>query len=152
MFTVPVPDYFQEDSEDALRSRMQWLEAELGLDDSFFARLLRTDEEAFAQWKEQQADLSRRDLLALGDVWEMMMHVLSFMNFDTGRAQRFLEYTPSVAARGKTSNQTPSWAGASIKSHLETRGSVAVDEVNRWITSFRFGAPSLTPEQELPCP
>ena len=41
MVTSPVPDYFQEDSEEALRSRVQWLEAEISLGDPFFARLLR---------------------------------------------------------------------------------------------------------------
>jgi hypothetical protein len=41
MLALPVPDYFQEDTEDALRARMKWLEAEVSLGAPFFARLLR---------------------------------------------------------------------------------------------------------------
>jgi hypothetical protein len=152
MLTLPVPDYFQDDSEDALRSRVQWLEAEVSLGDLFFARLLRTDEGTFTRWKEHRAALPRGELLGLREVWEMMMHVLSFVNFDSGRAQRLLEHVPSAAARQLGASQAPPWAGSSIKTYLETHGPDAVDNVNRWVTSFRFGAPSLTPEQEAPCP
>jgi hypothetical protein len=152
MLTLPVPDYFQENSEDALRSRVQWLEAEVGLGDPFFARLLGTGEGTFARWKEHRAALPRGELLGLREVWEMMMHILSFVNFDTGRARRLLEHVPPAPSRQLGTSQVPPWAGSSIKTYLETRGPRAVDDVNRWVTSFRFGAPSLTPEQEVPCP
>jgi hypothetical protein len=152
MLTQPVPDYFQEESEDALRSRVQWLEAEVGLGNSFFARLLRKEEMTFASWKEQRAALPRGDLLGLREVWEMMVHILSFVNFDSGRARQMLEHIPSAAARGQGATQAPPWAGSSIRTYLETHGPGAVDEVTRWVTSFRFGAPSLTPEPEVPCP
>jgi len=151
MLTPPVPDYFQEDSEDALRSRVQWLEAEVSLGDPFFARLLRTDEETFTRWKERRAALPRGELAGLREVWEMMMHVLSFVNFDCDRARRLLEHVPSAASLQLGARQAPPWAGSSIKTYLETQGSGGVDDVNRWVTSFRFGAPSLTREQELPC-
>jgi hypothetical protein len=152
MLTLPVPDYFQEDSEDALRSRVQWLEAEVGLDDPFFAKLLRTDEETFTRWKERQAALPPGELLALQEVWDMMMHVLSFVNFDSGRARRLLEHVPPAALGPSGASQVQPWTGSSIKTYLEAHGPGAVDDVNRWVTSFRFGAPSLTPEQEAPCP
>ena len=152
MLTLPVPDYFQEDSEDALRSRVQWLEAQVSLGDPFFAKLLRTDEGTFTRWKEHRAALPRAELLGLRDVWEMMMHVLSFVNFDSGRARRLLEHVPSAASRQLGAGKAPPWAGSSIKTYLETHGPGAVDDVNRWVTSFRFGAPSLTPEQEVACP
>jgi len=152
MLTLPVPDYFQEDSEDALRSRVRWLEGEIGLGDPFFARLLRTDEGTFTHWKEGRGALPRAELLGLQEVWEMMMHVLSFVNFDSSRARRLLEHVPPAASRPLGASQTPPWAGSSIKTHLETHGPAAVDDMNRWVTSFRFGPPSLTPEQETPCP
>ncbi len=152
MLTLPVPDSFQEDSEDALRSRVQWLEAEVSLGDSFFARLLRTDEGTFTRWKEHRADLPGTELLGLRDVWAMMMHVLSLVNLDSDRARRLLEHVPSAAPRHLGVSQAPPWTGSSIKSHLETHGLGGVDDVNRWITSFRFGPPSLTPEREVPCP
>lgn len=152
MLPLPVPDYFQEDSEGALRSRVQWLETEIGLDTSFFARLLQMEEETFARWTEQRAILPQRKLLDLREVWEIMLHVLSFVNFDCDRARRFLEFVPSAAARERGARPVPPWAESSLKTHLETHGSDAVDDVNRWVTSFRFGAPFLTPEQEAPCP
>jgi len=138
--------------QDALRSRVQWLEAEVSLGDPFFAKLLRTDEVTFARWKAHRAALPRGGLLALREVWEMMMHILSFVNFDSARARRLLEHVPSAASGEPGAKQTPPWAGSSIKTYLETHGSGAVDDVNRWVTSFRFGAPFLTPEQEVLCP
>src|SRR5438128_812441 len=115
MLTLPVPDYFQEDSEDALRSRVQWLEAEVSLGDPFFARLLRTDQETFTRWKERRAALGRAELVGLREVWEVMMHILSFVNFDSGRARRMLEHVPSTASRQPGAAQAPPWAGSSIK-------------------------------------
>ena len=66
MVIPPVPDYFQEDSEEALRFRIQWLEAEVSLGDPFFARLLRTDEGTFARWREHRAALPRGELADCG--------------------------------------------------------------------------------------
>ena len=142
MVTLPVPDYFQEDSEDALRARVQWLEAEVSLGDPFFARLLRTDEATFTRWREHRAALPRGELGGLREVWEMMMHILSFVNFDSGRARQLLDHVPSAASRQLGTSKPPPWAGSSIKTYLEMHGSVAVDDVNRWVTYFRFGAPS----------
>jgi hypothetical protein len=152
MLTLPVPDYFQEDSEDALRSRVQWLQAEVSLGDPFFARLLRMDEETFTGWKEHRAALHHEELLELREVWEMMMHILSFVNFETARARRLLEHVPPAASGQLAAGQAPPWVGSSIKRYLEAHGIGAVEDVNRWVTSFRFGAPSLMPEQEVPCP
>jgi hypothetical protein len=152
MVTSPVPDYFQDDSEEALRFRVQWLEAEVSLGDAFFARLLQTDEGTITRWREHRAALPRGELGGLREVWEMMMHILSFVNFDSGRARRLLEYVPPADSRPLAANQVPPWVGSSIKCYLETHGSRAVDDVSRWVTSFRFGPPALTPEHEVPCP
>jgi hypothetical protein len=152
MVNLPVADYFQEDSEDALRSRIQWLEAEVNLDDGFFAALLRTDEGAFRRWKEQQGGLPDSGMLALRAAWEMMMHLLSFVNFDTDRARRLLEHVAPATAGRPGPGQAPPWLGSSMKAYLQIHGAGAVDDVMRWVTSFRFGPPSRTPEQELPCP
>jgi hypothetical protein len=152
MLTLPVPDFFQEEGEDALRSRVQWLEAEVSLGTPFFAKLLRTDEGTFRRWKEHRAALPPEELLGLRDLWGMMMHVLSFVNFDSGRARQLLEHIPSAASRQLGASQAPPWAGSSIKTYLEKHGPGGVDDVNRWVTSFRFGAPSFTPELEVPCP
>ena len=105
MVTSPVPDYFQEDSEEALRSRVQWLEAEISLGDPFFARLLRADEGTFTRWREHRAALAGCQLAELCETWEMMMHILSFVNFDSGRARTLLEHIPSADSRPLAASQ-----------------------------------------------
>jgi hypothetical protein len=152
MLTEPVPDFFQEDSDDALRGRVRWLEAEIGLGAPFFARLLRTDEEIFLRWQEHQACLPREVLFALREVWELMRHILSFVNFDCARARQLLEHVPPPASSLAGTGSAPPWVGSSIKNYLETHGIAALDDVSRWVTSFRFGTPILTPEVEVPCP
>jgi hypothetical protein len=152
VLTQPVPDYFQEESEDALRSRVRWLETEVGLGSPFFARLLRTEEKTFSAWRERRGALSREDLLGLRELWDTILHLLSFVNFDCERARQLLEFIPAATSRGEGESKMPPWAGSSIKAYLETHGSGAVDDVNRWVTSFRFGTPSLTPEHPVPCP
>jgi hypothetical protein len=122
IITSPVPDYFQEDNEEALRSRVQWLEAEVSLGDPFFARLLRTDEGTFTRWRERRAALPGGQLGGLREVWEMMMHILSFVNFDSGRARRLLEHVLLADSRPLGASQSPPWAGSSIKRYLETHG------------------------------
>jgi hypothetical protein len=68
------------------------------------------------------------------------------------RARRLLDHGPPAGARQRGASQAPPWAGSSLKTYLETHGPDAMDAVNRWVTSFRFGAPALTPEPEVPCP
>jgi hypothetical protein len=152
MLTPPVPDYFQEDTEEALRFRVQWLEAEVSLGDPFFAKLLRTDEKTFTRWREHRASLPGDWLGGLRELWEMMMHILYFVNFDPGRARQMLEHVPSADTHADGASEALPWAGSCIKSYLETHGSRAVEEVSRWVTSFRFGQPSPTREQAVPCP
>jgi hypothetical protein len=152
MLALPVPDYFQEDSEDALRSRVRWLENEIPLGASFLASVLRTDEKTLARWLERQAALPGEELAGLRQVWDMMMHILSFVNFDASRARQLLKHVAPAAGPLAQAGQTPPWAGSSIKTYLEEHGLRAVDDVSGWVTSFRFGAPLLTPEHEVPCP
>jgi len=152
MLSLPVPDYFQQETEDAQRSRVQWLEAEVSLGDQFFAKMLRVEEGSFTRWKEGRTSLAGDELLGLREVWEIMMHILSFVNFDSGRARQLLTHIPAASSWNRGIAELPPWAGLSIETYLETQGITAVDDVKRWITSFRFGAPTLTPEAEVPCP
>jgi hypothetical protein len=141
MLNQPVPDYFQEDTEEALRSRAQWLATELSWRQPFFAQLLQTDEPTFAGWQAHQATLSAEQLQTLRELWEMMLHVLSFVNFDLGRARQLLEHVPAPQTPGREESDTVAWSGSSIQAYLQAHGRKAVAEVNYWITSFRFGAP-----------
>jgi hypothetical protein len=152
MHQEPVPDFFQEEDEAALRLRVQWLSQQVGLNDSFFGKLLRLDEPTFIQWKRQEVDFRQSEQRALHEFWDAMMHVLSFLNFDTERARRLLDHVPPAARPGRILEPPLPWADSSLRSHLETHGMEAIEDVSRWITSFRFGAPTLTPEPEVTCP
>ena len=41
---MTVPDFFQEETSEALRSQVGWLNREIGLDDAFLMTYLETDE------------------------------------------------------------------------------------------------------------
>ena len=45
---IMVPDFFQDESEEALRAQVKWQHEHLGLDDSFFAKLLGEDRRRFS--------------------------------------------------------------------------------------------------------
>jgi hypothetical protein len=81
--------------------------------------------------------------------WDLVLHILSFLNFDTARARQMLAH---VAPAPRAGAPALPWAGSSLVTYLEVQGLGALDEVSRWVTSFRFGAPSLSPEQDLSCP
>ena len=48
MVQSTVPDFFQEETIDALRAQVDWLVGEVGMDSAFFEKLLRADEVTFA--------------------------------------------------------------------------------------------------------
>src|SRR5262245_6346391 len=77
-----VPDYFQEETEEALQEQVGWLIRAAGLDDSFFARLLRLDEGVFAGWRSAHAPLPAEGEQTLRNFWRMTLHLLSFLNCD----------------------------------------------------------------------
>jgi hypothetical protein len=133
-----VPDYFQEEGEAALRSRVDWLERRVGVNDSFFAKFLRTGESSLRDWRDHRSALPadrHDDLRRLG---RTMLHLLSFMNFDEQRVKILLEHHDSdKGSRFQAHPLSPPWSGSSLKSYLEERGSVVLDDVDRWVTAFR---------------
>jgi hypothetical protein len=44
MVRSAVPDFFQEETADALRAQVGWFARELGVEDAFFEKVLGTDE------------------------------------------------------------------------------------------------------------
>ena len=48
---IMVPDFFQDESEEAMRAQVKWQHEHLGLDDGFFAKLLGEDRRRFSSWQ-----------------------------------------------------------------------------------------------------
>jgi hypothetical protein len=90
---ISVPDFFQEESEEAPRSQVEWLEQHLGLRDSFFVRLLDEDPRRFLAWRRAADTLPRDKEEVMRDWWQTVLHLLSFQGFDEARVRALLERT-----------------------------------------------------------
>jgi len=136
-----VPDFFQEETKDSLRSRVDWLTSEVGLDDSFFVMLLETDEQTFTNWRLFNADLppGREDILRR--FWHMMLNLLSFLNFDRARVRELFQHAVPARSKDEESVLAPPWSGMTLKEYLERVGGLAVEKVDSWVTGLRFGDP-----------
>ena len=136
-----VPDFFQDESEKALRLQVAWLEEHLGLRDSFFARLLREDQSVFSAWRRTAGSLAGEKAAVLRDWWRTVLHLLSFQNGDTEKVRTLLEQTASPHPPARQAVFSPPWFASSLKEFLEMHGRDAIPEVDRWVESFRFGDP-----------
>jgi DNA-binding transcriptional regulator YiaG len=135
-----VPDYFQEEGETAQRAQVEWLQQRLGMSDSFFAKFLRTDESSLRDWRVQQSALPEDRQGDLRRLWRTVLHLLSFMNLDEQRIKTLLEHHAShKLSRDRTHPLAPPWSGSSLKSYLKEQGPAVLDDVDRWVTAFRFG-------------
>jgi phytoene dehydrogenase-like protein len=147
-----VPDFFQDESEDALRSQVQWQEQNLGLGDAFFARLLREDQRRFASWARNADALASDKEDVLRDWWRTVLHLLSFQNFDAEKVRALLERTAPMDPRAGQSVFSPPWSASYLKEYLENHGPDAIAQVSRWVESFRFGDPYAPPPRGRICP
>jgi hypothetical protein len=146
-----VPDFFQDESEDALRAQVDWLEQHLGLGDSFFAKLLREDQGVFSGWRKAAVVLSVDKEDILRDWWHTVLHLLSFQNFQEGRVRALLEATAPAPSPAERSVFSPPWSCSSLKEYLEGQGSHAIREVDCWVQSFRFGDPYAPSGKRISC-
>jgi len=138
----PVPDYFQDEGEAAQRSQVKWLEHHMGMGDIFFAGFLHAEESSFRGWREHRESLSLEQQEELRGLWQTMLHLLSFLNFDAKRVRNLLDHeVPSELLGVRESPFFPSWKGSSMRAYLEERGTTALAEIDRWVTAFRFGDP-----------
>ena len=137
---ISIPDFFQDESEEALRFQVEWQAECLGLDDSFFAKLLPEENRIFSGWRRDADALTRVKEDVLRAWWQTVLHLLSFQNFDEERVRSLLEQRASMPPT-VPSPFSPPWAGSSLKEYLESRGPDAIREVDRWVESFRFGDP-----------
>jgi hypothetical protein len=149
-----VPDYFQDDGQSALRERVSWFEREMGVKDSFFARHLRVSEELFHGWRGRTHEsLPAEREKNLRDLWKTMLHLLSFLNFDEQKVRVFIRFSiPTEDTDTRKSPLLPPWVGRSLIAFLEERGPDALPEVDRWISSLRFGDAHTFREEQTSCP
>lgn len=139
MVSIPVPDFFQDESSDSLRSQADWLVRHIGLDDSFFAKLLDTDDSTIADWRQRGGNLSHPQEEIFRQFWRTILHLLSFLNLDDARLREL--FLQSFAARpvARPSTLLPAWSGESLKTYLEREREHGIPQVDRWFTGFRFG-------------
>jgi hypothetical protein len=147
-----VPDFFQDESEEALRSQVKWQEQHLGLGEAFFSRLLCEDQRRFSTWEKDADVLTRQQEEVLRDWWRTVLHLLSFQNFDVEKVRALLERSAAPGTRARQAVFGPPWSDSSLKAYLEENGPDAIPEVNRWVESFRFGDPYAPPSKGSPCP
>jgi hypothetical protein len=138
---ISAPDFFQDDSAEALRSQVEWQTKYLGLGDSFFARLLREDQRIFSGWRKDADALTGVKEDVLRAWWQTVLHLLSFQNFDETKVRALLEQTAPTHSQAESSVFAPPWSASSLKEYVESHGPDAIQEVNRWVESFRFGDP-----------
>lgn len=147
---ITIPDFFQDESDAALRSQVEWQAERLGLDDDFFAKLLPEDRFIFSGWRSDVDALTRVKEEVLRAWWQTVLHLLSFQNFDEKKVRTLLEQKASASV-ALSSAFSPPWSGSSLKEYLEGRGADAIREVDRWVESFRFGDPYSPPTKGDPC-
>lgn len=146
-----VPDFFQDESEEALRSQVEWQERHLGLGDRFFAKLLREDQRRFSSWARNADALTRDKENLLRDWWRTVLHLLSFQDFDEEKVRALLERTAPAGHQAGHAVFSPPWSASSLKEFLENHGPDAIPQVSRWVESFRFGDPYASPPEGSPC-
>lgn len=130
------PSFFQSDTIGGHKKQVRWLMKHLGLKHEFFAKVI--DDTAFIikDWLAGKAELYLIQERRLGRLWQMFLRMFSLMNYDCFRVKTLIE--AKSASIVHPALRLP-WSGQSIKYYLENGGSKAIDNVNRWLISFRFG-------------
>lgn len=136
-----VPDFFQDETEEAMRAQVNWQLEHLGLGDAFFAKLLGEDRHRFSSWRNDSDTLPSAKESLLRDWWQTVLHLLSFQCFNEAKLRTLIEQTPLSGFTNVASPFYPPWSASSLKTYVENRGAEAIAEVNRWLESFRFGDP-----------
>jgi hypothetical protein len=71
----------------------------------------------------------------------MTLHILSFLNFDLDRVRELFRHTVPTHSKYEESTSTPPWSGMTLKEYFERVGGLAVENVDCWVTGFRFSDP-----------
>lgn len=129
--------FFQDDTESALISQVQWLQKELGVSDQFFAKLLKVEERTFFRWKTKDGTLPQKAQNHLKEFWRVILHILSFLNFDLNRVHVMLDHRDDSRVKIETPF-TPPWIGTSMRAYMETNGPASIQKVDLWVQALRF--------------
>ncbi|MEK6299388.1 MAG: hypothetical protein AABO41_01600 [Acidobacteriota bacterium] len=132
-----VEPFFSEDTNDALLSQVQWFQDRFVVSDDFFVDMLNIEKTTFGSWKYSSGLLSKDKQKLLSEFWEMLMHVMSFYDYDVGLV--LLVFRQEGGAReSAVSPLCPPWAGTSLRNYLEKTGPQAIREANQWIQTLRY--------------
>ncbi len=80
-------------------------------------------------------------LQTLRHLWQTVLHLLSFVNFQEDRLRELFTHVIPAPNRGERSPVAPPWSGSSLREFLEDGGESAIDQLERWVTGLRFGDP-----------
>jgi hypothetical protein len=149
---ITVYDFFQEETDEALRAQVKWQFEHLRLDVSFFSKLLGEDRHRFSSWLDDADTLDQDKENVLRDWWQTVLHLLSFQRFDDQKLRSLLEQTRPRCSSNETSPLSPPWSASSLRVYLEKGGRDAIAEVNRWIDTLRFGDPYAPQRKADTCP
>lgn len=138
-----IPAFYADDTLEALRLKVKWLQQEFDLPDSFFSNVLRVREELFSDWKDEGSTLSTLtvyQLACLKKLWLAVTHILSFLNYQQDLVRQMLEHEDKAFSGPRTSASAPPWIGTSLKEFLERTGIEGIEQVDDWIQSVRFAS------------
>ncbi len=143
MEPTTVPDFFQSDDEESLRSRAKWLDTELGLDTLFLSKVINMDLSELKEWRNKATHMTPTSQKNLSALWHVVLHLLSHFNNEPDRLRRLFEEQVSAdAAKFPRHPLSPPWIHSpSLKDYMKSHGVKTIDHVNRWIMSLRFGDP-----------
>lgn len=147
-----VPWFFQGHSEAARRAQVNWAAEKLGLDNHFFSELLNMEADEFREWRDMHNTLSPERQDVLSEFWYMILHLLSYLSFNTDLVQRMIFSKDERERRSIRLPYDPPWIGTSIKEYLEASGLSGISEVSRWALSFRFADRNQIDTQNKACP
>jgi len=147
-----VPWFFQDDTEAALRAQVNWVTEKLGLDNYFFSELLNMEADEFPGWRAEHNTLSPERQIILDEFWHMILHLLSYLSFNTDLVRRMIFSMDDRERRSIRLPYEPPWIGTSIKEYLEASGPDAISEVSRWALSFRFADRHQIDTENKACP
>jgi hypothetical protein len=136
-----VPDYFQEETSEALRSQVDWLGREVTIDHSSLAKIIGTTQATISNWHSHDANLPQGGEETLRTLWRAVLHLLSFLNFDETRVRELIVQTMPASPSREKSPLTPPWSGVSLKTYLEQNHADGIEKVDGWVTGLRFGDP-----------
>jgi hypothetical protein len=134
---MPVPDFFQSDTEGAQREQVRWVGENLALGEAFFTAFLKVSPAVFTEWLMGGAKLRGGQREQLVDFWRTILHLMSFLGSDASRVRTMLSH--QVPAETSVPMPLPKWAGTTLSEYLRENGRSATRDVDKWVTAFRFG-------------